>query len=295
MNTNHHFVFSGAATALITPFKDGAVDREVWQRLLQDQIAQGISALVVCGTTGEAPTLKEVERDLLLSEAVEAAEGRLPVIMGCGTNSTEHSLSLAKRAAALGADALLVVTPYYNKGTREGVRQHFLRIAEEGHLPVILYNVPGRTGVDLSLEDYAVLCEHPNIVGVKEASADCEKAGALCRMANGRFAVYSGNDTLLLPYLSLGGTGVISVVSNLYPAEIGEIIRLFENGKLNEARRLFFKLWPMMRLLFEETNPAPVKYAMSLLGYGNGELRLPLCTVGEGLRRRIFAELNGAK
>lgn len=291
MNHKHPFIFTGVATALITPFADGGIDRESFRRLVRHQIESGVSALVVCGTTGEAATLKEVERDLLLTEALEEGEGRIPIIAGCGTNNTEESVALARRAAALGADGLLMVTPYYNKGTREGVRTHFLRVAESAHLPIILYNVPSRTGVDLSCEDYAALNEHPAIVGIKEASSDVEKAAWLCRALGRETAVYAGNDSLLLPYLSLGGAGIVSVISNLFPSEMVTVCSLYAEGRTAESRALFFRLLPLIRLLFEETNPAPVKYAMARTGYGTGEVRLPLCTVGEGLRRRLEREL----
>ncbi len=291
MNHKHPFIFSGVSTALITPFKDGGIDRPALRRIATAQVEAGIASLIVCGTTGEAATLREVERDLVLSEVLETVGGRVPVIVGCGTNDTAQTVSLIKRAEALGADGLLLVTPYYNKGTRAGIRRHFLTAAEATHLPIILYNVPSRTGVSLTLADYAALDEHPSVVGIKEASSDIEHAALLCRMLGERTAVYAGNDSAFLPFLSLGACGIVSVVSNLFPREMVQIYSLYTSGSREESRRLFFRLLPMIRLLFEDTNPAPVKYAMAQMGYGNGEVRLPLAPIEVGLRERIGREM----
>jgi len=285
-------LFSGVATALITPFKNIAVDLSTWRRLIEFQLRAKVSALVVAGTTGEAPTLSEQERDTLLAEAAKTVNGKVPLIMGCGSNDTAHAISYAKHAENIGADAILVVTPYYNKGTREGLRTHFLCIAEAVDIPIILYNVPSRTGVDLSREDYAVLCEHPNICGIKEASPDITKMAWLCRNLKGKAAIYTGNDAMLLPSLALGANGVISVASNPLPGRMSKICRLFGEGNVADARSEAEALLPLCELLFQETSPSPVKYVMSLLGFGDGEMRLPLTLPEEGLQRLLQKELT---
>jgi 4-hydroxy-tetrahydrodipicolinate synthase len=248
---------------------------------VREQIENGIRGLVVAGTTGEGSTLTEYEKESLLEVAVAEADGKLPVIMGTGSNDTAKALQNTRRAATLGASGALVVTPYYNKGTREGLRSHFLRIAEDGSLPLILYNVPSRTGVSLSLSDYDVLLSHPKITGVKEAEADTEKFAHLCALAEGRGRIYTGNDGLLLPSLSVGGDGCISVVSNLLPKDTCDIFNLYEKGETQKSLLLFQKMLPLMAALFRETNPAPVKYLMALSGYGDGSLRLPLTAVSK--------------
>lgn len=271
--------FQGIATALITPFGGEGVDLHAFSRLVKEQIASGIHALVVAGTTGEASTLTEKERDLLLETALREAEGHVAVIMGTGANDTEKAVALTRRAAALGADGALCVTPYYNKGTRAGIRSHFLRIAEEGGLPLILYNVPSRTGVSLSLADYETLAAHPCIVAVKEADGDMEKMAALCALAAGKMRVYTGNDGLLLPSLAVGADGAVSVISNLLPRDTVQIFQKWQEGKVTEALSLFRRMLPLATALFLETNPAPIKYLMTLSDYGDGSLRLPLTRV----------------
>lgn len=285
-------LFKGVATALITPFKEGTLDLFTFRRLINLQISANIDALVVCGTTGEAPTLSEHERDALLTEAVKATEGKVPVIMGCGSNDTAQAVRYAKRAKELGADATLVVTPYYNKGTKRGLYEHFLHVAEGANMPMILYNVPSRTGVDMTLEDYDALLSHPLVCGVKEASASIEKISLLCRLARGRASVYTGNDALLLPSLSVGADGVISVASCLLPKNIRRIFGYFAAGETELARASHEKLLPLFGLLFEETNPSPIKHALSLSGLGDGSLRLPLSPPSEGLCERIRRELS---
>ncbi len=271
--------FYGIATALITPFREGALDLTAFRAMIKAQVASGINALVVCGTTGEASTLTEKEKETLLTVALEEAAGALPIIMGTGANDTHRAIAATKRAKALGADGALIVTPYYNKGTKNGIATHFLKIAEEGALPLILYNVPSRTGVDLSLDDYEALLKHPSVVGVKEASADMEKMAALCLLAEGYACVYTGNDSLLLPSLSVGAHGCVSVVSNILPQNTLEIFNLWQKAKITEALLLSQKLLPLCKALFLETNPAPIKYLMALSGYGDGSLRLPLSPI----------------
>ena len=282
-------LFRGIASALITPFENGRVDLTAFRRLVHEQIESGIHALVVAGTTGEASTLSEYEKEGLLDAALTEAEGKLPIIMGTGSNDTARALSLTRRAATLGANGALVVTPYYNKGTREGLRSHFLRIAEDGSLPLVLYNVPSRTGVSLSLSDYDALLSHPNIAGVKEADANMENFAHLCSLAEGRGHVYTGNDGLLLPSLAVGGDGCISVVSNLLPKDTCDIFNLYEKGETQKSLLLFQKMLPLMAALFRETNPAPVKYLMALSGYGDGSLRLPLTAVSKETEEALLS------
>ena len=284
--------FYGAATALITPFTyEGKLDLPAFRRLVSLQCRAGIGALVVAGTTAEAPTLTEKEKILLLRAAKEESQGAVPLIMGVGSNDTEKLCRMAKTAEKEGADALLSVTPYYNKGTREGLCRHYERLAEATSLPILLYNVPSRTGVSLSLGDYGRLFEKENIVGVKEAENDIEKAASLCE-AFPKAALYTGNDSQLLPFLALGGDGVISVLSNLFPKEVVLICRFMREGRLSDARGLFFRFLPLIRLLFAETNPAPIKYAMAKMELCAPRLRLPLTLPEEPLRAKIDGALS---
>lgn len=283
-------LFYGVGTAVVTPFTDTGIDFETLGRVIDLQ-KEYADAIIVAGTTGEAPTLTEKERDALLSFTLERTAGVIPVIMGTGSNDTAHAVRLTKRASLLGACGVLSVTPYYNRGTREGVRTHFLKIAEASDTPVILYNVPARTGSNFTFEDYAAILPHENIVGIKEAEEDCTKVLALTTAFGDSCALYTGSDTFLLPALALGGAGVISVVSNLYPAMLHSSIRAFMQGDSREARRIFAELLPLCRLLFAETSPAPVKEALRLLGYGNGCCRLPLSSVTPLLSARLGAEI----
>lgn len=285
------YVFRGVGTAIVTPFLRGEIDFDTFGRLIDLQKEEA-DAVIVAGTTGEAPTLSDKERDALLTFAVERVAGKIPVVMGTGANDTARAVTLSKRAAALGADGVLVVTPYYNRGTVEGTRRHFLKIAEETDAPVILYNVPARTGGNLTLTDYEAILPHPNIVGVKEAEDNTEKFFALCEALGKSKTIYTGNDTFLLPSLVLGGAGVISVVSNLYPSRVRSVIRAFVCGDIAGARRGYASLFPLCRLLFKETSPAPVKEALRLLGYGNGECRLPLTAPSDALAKLLFAEMQ---
>ena len=274
-------LFYGIATALITPFQDESIDLAAFRELLRDQLSSRINGLVVAGTTGEGSTLTEKEKDLLLDTALTEANGSVPVIMGTGSNDTAKAVAFTRRAAVLGASAALVVTPYYNKGTTEGIRAHFLRVAEEGGLPLIVYNVPSRTGVSLSLEDYESLSHHPMIVGIKEAESNLEKMAALCAMAEGRMRVYTGNDSLLLSSVSVGADGCISVISNLLPRATCQIFEFWKEKETQKALFLFRRMLPLMEALFRETNPAPIKLLLRLSGYGDGGLRLPLTRVTE--------------
>ena len=283
-------LFCGVATALITPFCEEGIDYPALTRLIEFQIKNGAQAIVLCGTTGEAPTVTESERERMICASSEAINGRVPLIIGTGTISTEVSLRYTAFARTHGADAVLVVTPYYNKGTRAGVVAHYRKIAEI--MPTIVYNVPSRTGVDISLSQLQALADEENIIGIKEASPSIEKCAQIKRDFGDRYALYSGNDTLTLPLLALGGDGVVSVASNVIPAEMQRICRLFFEGRARESRELHERYFRFMQLLFTETNPTPVKYASSLLGLCENRLRLPLTVAEEGTRRLLEEEMR---
>lgn len=266
--------FMGVGTALITPFCEGGIDYAALSFSIERQIKNGVSAIILCGTTGEAPTVTECERERMICCASEAIDKRVPLIVGTGTISTEVTLRYTKFARSHGADGVLVVTPYYNKGTRGGVVEHYKKTADI--MPTIVYNVPSRTGVDISLSQLEALACEQNIVGIKEASPSVEKSAEIISAFGDRYALYSGNDTLTLPLLSLGGAGVISVVSNIIPREMQSLCELFFAGRAKESRELHDRYFRLMKLLFTETNPSPVKYASSLLGLCENRLRLPL-------------------
>ena len=277
MSLHKPTVFQGIATALITPFREGAIDYGALGRIIEMQIDGGISALLVAGTTGESATLTEREHGELISFARERIGGRVPLIAGCGSNSTAHAVALAKGACEAGADALLAVTPYYNKASDRGLVLHYRAIADAATRPLILYNVPSRTGVHLSMEHYRSLARHPNVVGVKEASGDLGLLENLCASCGEELDVYTGNDDQLVAAMKLGAQGGISVCSNLFPRETVDLYRLCVNGNLRAAERMREDLLPRINALFREVNPIPVKYAASLLGYCEAEYRLPLC------------------
>ncbi len=283
-------LFSGVATALITPFTEDGIDYPSLLSLIDFQIDNGVAAIVLCGTTGEAPTITERERERMLCASAERVDGRVPLIVGTGTISTSVTLRYSQFAATHGADAVLVVTPYYNKGTREGVITHYRKTAQV--LPTIVYNVPSRSGVDISLSQLEALADEENIIGIKEASPSVEKSAQIMATFGDRFALYSGNDTLTLPLLAIGGSGVISVASNIIPSEMTELCDSFFSGNVKRSRELHEKYFHLMQALFLETNPAPVKYAASLLGLCQNRLRLPLATVEPTTEERILAEMK---
>ena len=284
--------FFGAATALCTPFDEtGAVDYTALSKIIEYQIAGGIDALVLCGTTGEAATLTEEEYCAVILRGLEMIGGRVKTIVGCSSPSTATAVKRAIFAQKCGADAVLLATPYYNKGTRDGIRAHFHTVAESSGAPVILYNVPTRTGVHLSFDEFVAIAAHPLIVGVKEASGDITLFARLCASLGDTLSLYSGNDALTLPALSLGGAGVISVISNLYPRKLHDICRLYREGKTVDACRLHLSLVPLMDLLFRETSPAPIKHTLAKEGLCKEVLRLPLTRASEGLSRLLDGEL----
>ena len=269
-------LFTGACTALVTPFLEGKVNYPMIEQLLRRQIEAGISAVVVAGTTGESPTLSDTEKIELFHRCKEYAGDSCKIIAGTGTNSTEHAIALSIAAEEAGVDAILVVSPYYNKSTSDGLIAHYLSIAHSVSLPVILYNVPSRTGVDIPISVYQRLSRVPNIVGVKEASSDITKIARIRHACGPEFSVWSGNDDQIVPVISLGGCGVISVLSNIYPKETQSICQAAFNGDYATASMLQLRYLPLIDLLFCEVNPIPVKTALKCIGYDCGECRLPL-------------------
>lgn len=281
-------IFKGSAAALVTPFdRQGELDEPALLALIDWQLRCGTDALVVCATTGECATLSDREWSRVVSLAVERAAGRIPVIAGTGRNDTIHALRLGQEAKALGADAVLTVTPYYNKTTQQGLLRHYLFLAEGVELPMLLYNVPSRTGMSFRAETYAALAEHPNIYGVKEASGDFGlilRTRALCPED---FALYSGNDDQVVPILALGGLGVISTAANVVPAEVHALCDSFFRGDLPEARAIQLRLQPLIQALFLEVNPIPVKAALAAMGRMEETVRMPLTTLGPAARRAL--------
>ena len=269
-------VFTGAATAIVTPFRNGEIDYEAFARLINWQIEQGIDAIVVCGTTGEASTLTDEEHREAIRFAVETAKGRVPIIAGTGSNDTAYAIELTKHACEVGVDAILLVTPYYNKATQKGLIASFTAVADASTKPIILYNVPSRTGCNILPATAAALAEHPNIVAIKEASGNISQIAELASLVRGKMDIYSGNDDQIVPVLSLGGKGVISVLSNLMPKETSEICHKFLSGDVAGSTAMQLDLLPLVNALFCEVNPIPVKAAMAAMGYGENSLRLPL-------------------
>ncbi len=274
--------FSGSATALVTPFcRDGSVDFTALGKLIEFQIENGTDALLFLGTTGEASTLSDTERSSVISFAVEAVAHRVPVIIGTGSNDTAHAVRLTKEACRLGADSVLAVTPYYNKCSEDGLFAHYEALSEASSLPLILYTVPSRTGVSISLPLYRRLAALENVVAVKEASGKVASVCDICAELGEGLHVYSGNDELTLPILSVGGKGVISVVGNLVPGAMHELCQSFFAGDISRARQIQHRLMPLIRSLFSEVNPIPVKCALSLMKLCHRTLRLPLLPPGE--------------
>lgn len=269
-------LFTGVCTALVTPFLGNAVNYPLLELLLRRQIDAGIEAVVLCGTTGESPTLSDCEKLEIFRRCARYAGGRCKIIAGTGSNDTRHAVALSAAAEAAGADALLVVSPYYNKATPEGLLTHYSAIAGAVHIPVIVYNVPSRTGVDIPVSVYRELSKLPNIAGVKEAGTDMGKISKIRANCPDSFALWSGNDDLTAPILALGGQGVISVLSNVLPEQTQALARAALDGDFDTAADLQLRLLPLMEALFREVNPIPVKAAMKLIGYDCGSCRLPL-------------------
>lgn len=275
-------MFSGSMVALVTPFKDGKVDEKKLRELVDFHIKNGTDVLVPCGTTGESATLSFEEHEKVVEVVIDQAKGKVPVIAGTGSNNTEEALKLTKHAKEAGANGALVITPYYNKPTQKGMYLHFEKIAKEVDIPIVLYNVPGRTSVNLLPETVAKLAKIKNIVGIKEASGDLKQASDIIGLCGDKFDLISGDDFIVFPMLALGGRGVISVVANLVPAEMAALIDEFNKGNLEKARATHYKIFPLCKAMFIETNPGPVKTAMALQGLlDTPELRLPLAPMSE--------------
>ena len=289
--------FTGAYTALVTPFKNGAPDEAAYRRFIEWQIAQGINGLVPCGTTGESATLSHEEHEQVIRICVEQAGGRVPVLAGAGSNNTIEAVRLTRFARDAGADGALLITPYYNKPTQEGLYRHFAAIAEAVDFPLIPYNVPGRTGCNLLPATLGRLARaFPHIAGVKEATGDLIQVSEVLEHCGPDFCLLSGDDFTVLPILSVGGCGVISVTSNIAPAKMSGLCAAFAQGDLQSARALHFELAPLNRAMFLETNPIPVKTALHMTGIVEHlELRLPLCPLGEGSAAKLKEALRAAK
>lgn len=269
-------IFRGIATALITPFRNGEVDYDSFGRLIDWQIENGIDALVICGTTGEGSTLSDEEHKACIRFAVERAAGRTVIIAGTGSNDTNYAINLTKYSCDVGADAMLVVTPYYNKATQRGLVESFYAIADASTKPMIVYNVPSRTGCNIQPQTYLKLAEHENIRGIKEANGDISSVVETQSLLRGKLDLYSGNDDQLVPILAMGGAGCISVLSNLMPRQTREICDRFWDGDIAGAAKLQCDYLPLINALFSEVNPIPVKAAMAAMGFGENSLRLPL-------------------
>jgi len=285
-------MFKGSIVAIVTPFKDGKVDEESYRQLIEFQIENGTSAIVPCGTTGESATLKVEEHARVIDIAVEAVNKRVPVIAGTGGNSTSEAIELTQHAKEVGADATLQVTPYYNKPTQEGLYQHFKAIAKAVPLPQVLYNVPSRTSVNMLPETVARLAELPEVVAIKEASGNIGQMSDIVRLAGDKITLLSGDDNLTLPVLSIGGAGVVSVVANIVPRDTADLVKAWEEGRIDEAKGLFFKLLPLCQAMFFETNPIPVKTSLALMGKIQDEMRLPLYPMAQANLEKLKNALS---
>ncbi len=282
-------IFTGAATAIITPLCENGVDFEKFGKLLEWQINEGIDAIVVCGTTGESSTLTDDEHREAIKFAVDTVAGRVPVIAGTGSNDTAYAIELTKFACEAGADAMLVVTPYYNKATQKGLIASFTAIADASTKPLILYNVPSRTGCNILPATAAVLAEHPNIVAIKEASGNISQIAELAALTQGKLDIYSGNDDQIVPILALGGKGVISVLSNPMPRATSEMCHKFFKGDLAGSLKMQLELLPLVNALFCEVNPIPVKAAMAAMGFCENSVRLPLTVMEAEHEAKLLA------
>ena len=286
-------LFTGMATAIVTPMKnDGSIDYEAMGRFIDFQIENGINALVVMGTTGENATLEPEEQKEVIAFTVKKTAGRVPVIAGTGTNNTAHVLENTKNACEVGVDGILVVTPYYNKATQAGLIKHFTMIADASEVPVILYNVPGRTGCALTPKTVAALAEHPNIVGLKEATGNMAQMVELMHLCGDKIDIYSGEDALTVPMMAMGGSGTISVLSNVLPAESVAMTDACKAGDFKTAAAMQCKFLPLINALFSQVNPIPVKAATAAMGFGDDSLRLPLTPMEEPFRTAMFEEMR---
>lgn len=285
-------IFQGAASALITPFNEKGVDYPKFKELIEWQIAEGIDALVIAGTSGEGSTLTDEEHKEVLRFSVEVVNGRVPVIAGTGSNDTAYAIELTKYACEVGCDAMLVVTPYYNKATQKGLIKMFTEIADASTKPVILYNVPSRTGVNIEPATYAALADHPMIQGIKEANGSIDKIVETMALCGDKLDLYSGNDDQIIPLMSVGGKGVISVLSNVLPKQTSQMCHKFLDGDIKGAAEMQFKFFPLVKALFSEVNPIPAKAAMAAMGYCEDIVRSPLTVMEDNTKAVLLSEMR---
>ena len=288
-------MFNGALTALVTPFRDGSVDEAALRDLIEWQIQSGIDGLVPCGSTGESATLSHSEHDAVIRITIEQARKRVPVVAGTGSNSTAEAIRLTAAAREMGADGALLISPYYNKPTQDGIFRHYKTIASSVDLPLLAYNIPGRTGSNIAPETFARLAEIKNVVGVKEASASMDQSSDILQLCGDKLTILSGDDALTLPLMSLGAKGVISTISNVMPREMHDLAAAALGKDFERAREIHYQMLPVMRALFIETNPIPVKYALSLMGKCANELRMPLVTMTAGPAEKLRAAMKESR
>lgn len=285
-------LFKGSGVAIVTPFNDDGINFSRLGELIEWHISQNTDAIIICGTTGESSTMSEEEKKSAIKFTVEKVNGRIPVVAGTGSNNTKHVIELSKYAEKVGSDALLIVTPYYNKTTQKGIIEHYNTIANNVNIPIIVYNVPSRTGLNVLPETLKELAKHPNIKAVKEASGNISQIVEIARLCPDDFFIYSGNDDMVVPLLSVGGKGVISVVANILPKDTHDMVINFLNGNFEEAKNLQLKMKGLIDALFVETNPIPIKTAMNLLGMDVGKLRLPLTSMSENNLNILIREME---
>ena len=288
-------MFKGSMVALVTPFRDGKVDEKALDKLIEFHIKNGTSALVPCGTTGESATLSYPEHDKVIELTIQFAKGRIPVIAGTGSNSTDEAIMLTRHAKESGADASLQVSPYYNRPTQQGLYLHFKAIAEAVDIPIILYNIASRTGVNIEPETFARLAEIKNIIGVKEASGSLEQMARIRKLCPKEFLLISGDDALTVPVMAIGGVGIISVVANIIPRDVSDMCACFEKGDIKKAQGLHYKILPLVKAVFIETNPIPVKTAMGLMKLCAPDMRLPLCEMLPENKEKLVKALKEYK
>jgi 4-hydroxy-tetrahydrodipicolinate synthase len=285
-------MFEGAFTALITPFRDGEVDERALRDLVEWQIQSGIDGLVPCGSTGESATLTHAEHDRVVKLVIEQARRRIPVIAGAGSNSTAEAIRLTAAAREYGADGALLISPYYNKPTQDGIYKHYKMIAANVDLPLIVYNIPGRTGSNILPETFARLCDIRQVVGIKEASGSMDQCSDILKLCGGRLTMLSGDDSLTLPLIAMGAGGVIATISNVMPAQMHDLAKSALAGDFGHAREIHYEMLPLMRALFTETNPIPVKQACAFMGKCNNELRMPLVPMTSGPADRLHSVMK---
>lgn len=288
-------MFAGSFVALVTPFKNNRVDVEKLKELVEFHIKKGTSGIVPCGTTGESPTLSHEEHRLVIETVVKAVNGRIKVIAGTGSNNTNEAIELTRFAKKVGADGCLVITPYYNKPTQNGLYLHFKKIAETVDIPIVMYNVPGRTGINMLPSTAAKLSKIKNIIGLKEASGNITQISQIVRECGEEFDLLSGDDAMTFPILAVGGKGVISVAANIAPAEVAGLVESFNGGDINKSREMHLKMLPLFGAMFYETNPIPVKTSMNLMGMISDEIRLPLCKMSDENLKKLKTTLKEYK